>query len=360
MRNQLALLLVLGLIAVLQPAYVQAADDDEGIVDDASGSGSGDDEDVIGETVPGDYEPELEAGMSFVEDDDAMDEFFVGIKDDTMMQQVISDMNGLENAIERERLTRGGNVSELAEQTLAAMKRFADLKKLVSWLQPKDKRISRYCFYGCWCLPEGAHGFVAGTGRPVDLVDKSCQYLWFCYTCAKEDFGHCNPNIRRYSYKFYWDTANRKDHSKRGIICTNGWRKHYNDRTVKYNCARAICECDRGLAMRLYKYWTHWAKSRHRIWSKSTDEGLFIVEERCQYEGSPGSGPEHQLICCGRYHSMGSRFPTRDHGGTRACCSEAQGSGNGLRWYGNMYNTLTQCCVDGAVTTPGGGGALTC
>jgi hypothetical protein len=31
-----------------------------------------------------------------------------------------------------------------------------------------------------------------------------------------------------------------------------------------------------------------------------------------------------------------------------------------LRWFGNMYNTLTQCCVDGNVVTPGGGGPLTC
>merc|ERR1711881_828214 len=179
---------------------------------DSSGSGSG-------------------SGSGAGSDDDSMDEFFAGIKDDTMMQQVISDMNGLENAIERERLTRGGNVSELAQQTLAAMKRFADLKKLVSWLQPKDKRISRYCFYGCWCLPEGAHGFVAGTGRPVDLVDKTCQQLWYCYTCAKEDFGRCTPNVRRYSFKFFWDRKDRKDHSKRGIICTNGWRKSYNSKT---------------------------------------------------------------------------------------------------------------------------------
>merc|ERR1712110_950600 len=91
------------------------------------------------------------------------------------------------------------------EGAVVGMKRFVDLKKLVSWMQPYDKRISRYCMYGCWCLPEGAHGFVAGVGKPVDNVDKACMYLWFCYTCAKEDFGTCNPNLRRYSYKFTWN-----------------------------------------------------------------------------------------------------------------------------------------------------------
>jgi len=243
----------------------------------------------------------------------------------------------------------------LAQQTLAAMKRFADLKKLTSWLQPKDKRISRYCFYGCWCLPEGAHGFVAGTGRPVDNVDKACMYLWFCYTCAKRDFGQCNPNTRRYAYKFTWNVANPNDYSERGIMCTNGWRRNFNQATVKYNCARAICECDRGVSMRLYKYWTHWDKSRHRIWSKSTDEGLFIVEDRCvggcTVESAEScQGQEHQLICCGRYHDMGSRFPTRDHGGKFECCSEAEGTGTGFQWYGTMYHKFLFTCDNGVVT----------
>jgi len=303
---------------------------------------------------------DLDTNTEFVGDEDADEEFFASIMEDTMMQQVIADMNGLETAIEREKLTRGGNVSDLASNTLAAMKRFADLKKLVSWLQPKDKRISRYCFYGCWCLPEGAHGFVAGTGRPVDNVDKACQYLWFCYTCAKEDFGSCNPNTRRYAYRFTWNPAAPQDYEQRGIQCNNGWRRVYNKKTVKYNCARAICECDKGLAIRLYKYWTHWDKSRHRIWSRSTDDGLFIVEERCLYPGSEGGGPDHELICCGRYSDLGSRLPTRDHGGAKECCPMNQGAGTGFAWFGNMFNTLTQCCKDGVVVTPGDGQGQTC
>jgi len=327
------------------------AQDDEGIEDD--------EEDVIGEVVPEDDVPELGNKREYVSDEDSEEEFFEGIKDDTMMQQVISDMNGLEQAIEREKLTRGGNVSELAEQTLGAMKRFADLKKLVSWMQPKDKRISRYCFYGCWCLPEGAHGFTAGTGRPVDNVDKACMYLWFCYTCAKQDFGTCNPNLRRYAYKFNWNPGCPDCYEQSGITCTNGWRRTFTKKTVKYNCARAICECDKGLAIRLYKYWTHWAKSRHRIWSKSTDEGLFIVEDRCvggcnKVDESSCQGNDHQMVCCGQYTDEGSRFPTRDHNGKYECCAENNGSGTGFAWHGNMFNKFTQCCKDdGNVGTVG-------
>merc|ERR1711934_493462 len=332
------ILLILALLFVTATVHAQESTDDSEDYDDG----------VLSETGTFD----LDANTEFVGDEDADEEFFSSIMEDTMMQQVIADMNGLETAIEREKLTRGGNVSDLASNTLAAMKRFADLKKLVSWLQPKDKRISRYCFYGCWCLPEGAHGFVAGTGRPVDNVDKACMYLWFCYTCAKEDFGTCNPNLRRYSYKFTWNAAAPNDYDQRGITCTNGWRKTFNKKTVKYNCARAICECDKGLSMRLYKYWTHWDKSRHRIWSKSTDEGLFIVEDRCiggctKVDESSCQGNDQNLICCGLYSDMGSRFPTRDHNGKFECCSEGEGTGTGMDWHGNMYNRFTQCCNNG-------------
>merc|ERR1711934_568559 len=210
------ILLILALLFVTATVHAQESTDDSEDYDDG----------VLSETGTFD----LDANTEFVGDEDADEEFFSSIMEDTMMQQVIADMNGLETAIEREKLTRGGNVSDLASNTLAAMKRFADLKKLVSWLQPKDKRISRYCFYGCWCLPEGAHGFVAGRGPPVDIVDKVCQQLWYCYTCAKDDFGSCNPNVRRYSYRFVWDTNNKQDYSKRKIICNNGWRPNYNSK----------------------------------------------------------------------------------------------------------------------------------
>merc|ERR1712048_808032 len=146
MRSGLSALLIAPGLFTAQLAYAQEAED---AAADVSGSGSGSIQDLfndlndeIAAPLEGDLDVDdlLEEGASVVTEEDSMDEFFAGIKDDLMMQQVISDMNGLENAIQREKLTRGGNVSELAEQTLAAMKRFADLKKLVSFLQPKDKR----------------------------------------------------------------------------------------------------------------------------------------------------------------------------------------------------------------------------
>jgi hypothetical protein len=285
-----------------------------------------------------------------------------------------------------------------AATSLQGLRRFVELKQLVSWLQPKDKRISRYCFYGCWCLPEGAHSFVSGEGRPVDLVDQACQYLWFCYTCAKQDFKgifggkqkDCIPDRRRYSFKFKMDKYHKMDHSKRDIICKD---KFFTPMDTKYkqgsNCARAICECDRGLARRLYRVYKHWDKSRHRIWSqkvvrcKQLDDCkalpevteaekltksaclkrgcLFIVKRRCLggcEEVDPidcPSPPPHALICCGLFTDDGSRFEMRDHGGTHACCDHDIGTGSGPAWDGNWYNTLTHCCPNGRVYAFGSG-----
>merc|ERR1712151_216000 len=156
---------------------------------------------------------------------------------------------------------------EMLSMQQAALKRFTELKQLVAWMQPKDKRISRYCFYGCWCLPEGAHSFVAGEGRPVDAVDKACQGQWFCYMCAKEEFRgifdtqpkQCNPDHARYSFKFKYDKQHPAHYDKRRIICKDEWKVPMDTKYKwKKNCAKAVCECDKGLAIRLYKTWKAW------------------------------------------------------------------------------------------------------
>lgn len=355
-----------------------------------------------------------------VDPDEATELFIAGIAEDVMMQEVVQNINVLEmggtgkssgggnlecndlkdidnNTDEYDNLSDDQQADWQSCQDQSAddaakeeeglgLKRFIELKQLVSWMQPRDKRISRYCFYGCWCLPEGAHSFVAGEGRPVDLVDKACQYLWFCYTCAKQDFKgvfgtkvkYCVPDARRYSFRFSWDVLNKHDYTKRDILCKDPWYRIMDAGwKQKSNCARAICECDRGLAMRLYKVWKHWDKSRHRIWSQKVTTCaqltacnalpngtpaeqlaksaclkrgcLFIVKRRCLNGISPGS-VDHDLICCGLYEDDGGRFEMRDHGGTHFCCDHDKDAGVGLPWDGNWLNSLTHCCKDGVPT----------
>lgn len=345
------------------------------------------------------------------EDDDgfatgefAMDEFLNGIGEDPMLQNVLAELNGLQAYLEANGVTRSigpdGELQSLGSEQLDSasdsadgLKRFVELKQLVSWMQPKDKRISRYCFYGCWCLPEGAHSFVAGEGRPVDLVDKACQYLWFCYTCAKQEFSiaigsrfkECVPDKQKYTFRFKYDKSQPANYDKRDIICKDNFYEPMGTAMKwKSSCAKAICECDRGLAMRLYRAWKHWDKSRHRIWSQKVTSCkqlsdcallpngtpaeqaavaacvkrgcLFIVQRRCldcTGVGCGGSAPDHNTKCCGVYEDDGGRMEMRDHGGTHDCCSHAdRSSGANFSWNGNWYNTITHECTDGIVTTP--------
>ena len=245
------------------------------------------------------------------------------------------------------------------QEGLGATKRFVDLKKLVSWMQPYDKRISRYCMYGCWCLPEGAHNFVAGIGKPVDLVDKACMQLFQCYECAREAFNGyisgqehlCDPNTRSYTRYLYYDQNEPNNYDLRGINCLNSWKPDVNINNRRSNCARAVCECDKWFSYALYKYEAFWSKSRHRIWSRSTSNGLFVVDDECKFcEAGSDCGQDHtdhDQMCCGDFEK-GTRFPVRTHGGAMDCCND--GSNGGYEWFGVHYNTYTNCCVDSSVT----------
>jgi len=351
-----------------------------------------------------------------VSDEFMMEEFMSGLDDgsDSMMVEVLRQLNTLNDALHPDQQqyanwtehndngglrSLGGNSSLTPEQTSemqaeeTQLKRFVELKQLVSWMQPKDKRISRYCFYGCWCLPEGAHSFIGGEGHPVDLVDRACQLFWFCYVCAKQEMTAiitgkkrtCDPEKTKYTFRFKYDKKRPAHYDSRDIVCKDNWYNPMNTREKwKSNCAKAFCECDRGIAMRLYKSWKHWDKSRHRIWSQRVTQCpqktncenmpiatakqradreaclkkgcLFIVSERCLYGAGGNSELDQNPVCCGIYEDDGSRFEMRDHGGRYACCNHDQGtgSGDGLPWNGAWYNTITHCCANGAVETAGG------
>jgi hypothetical protein len=60
-------------------------------------------------------------------------------------------------------------------------RKFRQMKILVLWLQ-NSKKFGRYCFYGCYCLPEGSHNIAAGGyGKPQDSIDKACFDFKQCY-----------------------------------------------------------------------------------------------------------------------------------------------------------------------------------
>ena len=53
-----------------------------------------------------------------------------------------------------------------------APRKFRQLKLMVIFLQ-KEPGFGKYCYYGCYCLPEGAHDLSGGGyGEPVDRIDR--------------------------------------------------------------------------------------------------------------------------------------------------------------------------------------------
>ena len=74
----------------------------------------------------------------------------------------------------------------LQESPLMARK-FRNMKILVLWLQ-EAKKFGRYCYYGCYCLPEGSHNIaMGGYGKPVDNIDRACFNFKQCYKCLLDE-----------------------------------------------------------------------------------------------------------------------------------------------------------------------------
>jgi len=131
------------------------------------------------------------------------------------------------------------------------IKRFLQLKYAIMFLQ-KTKSIGRYCFYGCWCLPNGASDLGIGTGPPMDDIDRSCREYATCYNCLynQEIGGQCDEeNPGRYVIRGRTDESGKKI-----LYCMN----------APGTCQRNRCECDRGLAMKLAEYQDQWRADYHR------------------------------------------------------------------------------------------------
>lgn len=146
----------------------------------------------------------------------------------------------------------------LSERTKAEDKefiqRFLQLKYSILFLQ-KNKRFGRYCFYGCWCLPNGASDLGMGTGPPIDDIDRSCREFATCYNCLyNTEIGRgCDAkNPGRYVIKGRMDAVTKQKY----LMCMD----------PPGSCKRMRCECDRSLAEKLSEYESQWNIQNHRRW----------------------------------------------------------------------------------------------
>merc|ERR1719361_2438269 len=179
---------------------------------------------------------------------------------------------------------------------------FRNLKVLVLWLQIADQ-FGRYCYYGCYCLPEGSHNIAAGGyGKPLDPIDQSCFDFKQCYRCLidehkdqhqnKSHDGACRGEEIGYAYELMEDQDGVKS-----IDCLN----------KAGSCRRNICECDKALAVKFAKHEDSWNENYH------TNKGGFDREANCHR----GSGGVQFEECCGNRFDFPFNQPRKEN----QCCS---------------------------------------
>merc|ERR1712176_1306105 len=134
------------------------------------------------------------------------------------------------------------------------IQRFLQLKYAILFLQ-KHKKFGRYCFYGCWCLPNGSSDLGFGTGPPIDDIDRSCREFATCYNCLyNTEIGRGCDEDRpgRYTIKGRMDPVTKQKY----LMCMD----------PPGSCKRMRCECDKNLAEKLQEYESQWNIQNHRRW----------------------------------------------------------------------------------------------
>merc|ERR1712176_374053 len=168
-----------------------------------------------------------------------------------------------------------------------APRKFRQLKLMVIFLQ-KEPGFGKFCYYGCYCLPEGAHDLSGGGyGEPVDGVDRSCKNFNQCYECAKlgnteagiEPAPTCDGEVTKYRFKL----IHNMDDDSKSIECMN----------KPDTCERRICECDKKLAENLAKYESTWNENFHT----RLGDGSWKYNEQCKKKGLGRYGKPQ--TCCG-------------------------------------------------------------
>merc|ERR1712037_439647 len=155
------------------------------------------------------------------------------------------------------------------------MRKFRQLKIVVLWLQ-QEQKFGRYCYYGCYCLPEGSHDIAqGGYGKPQDNIDRSCKDFKQCYRCLNEEFGDTSKGCAGEEFGYRFDLLTNDDGTK-DVQCTNRIG----------SCRRSICECDLQLAKALAKYESEWDESLHSVKVDLTEKVPAKLSEEAETQSS--------------------------------------------------------------------------
>lgn len=172
------------------------------------------------------------------------------------------------------------------------LRKFRQLKIAVLALQ-KEQKFGRYCYYGCYCLPEGSHNIASGGyGKPLDPIDRACFDFKQCYQCLQDEHDNeCAGEDKGYSLNVITDADGNNS-----LECRN------NPGSCRYN----ICQCDKRLAEQLSIHEDSWNEDLHSV------KGGFVRENEC----FRGSGLHYFEECCGDKTTFPFNQPRRDN----QCC----------------------------------------
>lgn len=153
-------------------------------------------------------------------------------------------------------------------KSLKTLQRFAELVDMIMYLQ-KVPFFGQYWYYGCWCAPEGFFNTERqGYGKPVDLIDRSCRSMSYCYECAQLDHG-AECNTKEVNYRWH------------GSIDENGKKKIFCD-DEPGTCEYSLCSCDKNLAEELALNEDKWNLHHHHKWGEFNRDSCFISDEQLQ------------------------------------------------------------------------------
>jgi len=178
-------------------------------------------------------------------------------------------------------------LNEQKTNTLLAIRKLLQLKSMVmQLLDDKSIDFDRFCFYGCYCLPDAnVHDASPGAGTPVDAIDSSCHELKMCYQCANKD------TIEESGDKCHQDSA----YSVQPV-------RNDRNQVVDYTCKNSVgscrwrnCQCDRAFA--------HKIKQEHDEWEVKNHYKLGGFDRNAECESNTAPRGVTAKTCCGKYDS---------------------------------------------------------
>merc|ERR1712036_171534 len=105
-----------------------------------------------------------------------------------------------------------------------------------------------------------------------------------------EDVKESCTTDARYHFELTEDSNDPGNVDKRDMVCTDKFVSEGGNK--KTHCKRAVCECDRGLAIRLSRAESEWDEANHKKWGGFSDNVCVNVA------GGGGNG-DPRLECCG-------------------------------------------------------------